>query len=236
VTVNGDPRQLVRALLGDVEMDARLLGQALTHRSVGSLNNERLEFLGDALLGLVIAEALWRHFPTADEGDLSRRRAALVNKESLAAVARGLRLGDYLKLGSGEMRTGGHERDSILADGLEALIGAVYLGRGFATAREMVLRLFADPLAGIAEQPVLKDPKTRLQEWLQSLQRPLPSYEVDEISGAQHAQRFAVRCRLADDPRSTLGRGTSRRRAEQDAAARMLALLTDPDGNAEQRP
>jgi len=224
--VNADPRSLLLALLGDVSLRADLLQQALTHRSAGPVNNERLEFLGDALLGLVIAEALWRRFPAADEGELSRRRASLVNQESLARVARGLHLGDYLRLGSGEARTGGHTRDSILADALEAMIGAVYLDKGFTAARDMLLRVFEQPLANLAEADAVKDPKTRLQEMLQSVRRPLPDYEVVDISGQPHAQRFAVRCTLADEARTTLGQGTSRRRAEQDAAERMLALLT----------
>ncbi|MGB5832498.1 MAG: ribonuclease III [Thiohalocapsa sp.] len=223
--MNGDPHQLMVALLGDDLLRKDLFEQALTHRSVGPVNNERLEFLGDAMLGLVIAEALWQRFPSADEGELSRRRASLVNRENLARVARGLRLGDYLKLGSGELRTGGYTRDSILADALEALIGAVYVDKGFSTARDMLLRLFAESLARVAEQQSLKDPKTQLQELLQSARRPLPEYEVVEISGQQHAQRFAVRCRLTDADRAAVGDGTSRRRAEQEAAEQMLALL-----------
>jgi ribonuclease-3 len=179
---------------------------------------------------LVIAEVLWQRFPAADEGELSRRRASLVNKESLAQVARGLRLGDYLRLGSGEVRTGGHTRDSILADALEAVIGAVYVDKGFVVARDMLLRLFAARLASVAERKALKDPKTRLQETLQSMHRPLPEYEVADVSGQQHAQRFAVRCRLTDEERATRGEGTSRRRAEQDAAEQMLAQLTDQLG------
>ncbi len=228
--MNGDPRQLKSALLGDADVSADLLDQALTHRSAGPINNERLEFLGDALLGLVIAEVLWQRFPAADEGELSRRRASLVNKESLAQVARGLRLGDYLRLGSGEVRTGGHTRDSILADALEAVIGAVYVDKGFMVARDMLLRLFDARLASVAERKALKDPKTRLQETLQSMHRPLPEYEVADVSGQQHAQRFAVRCRLTDEERATRGEGTSRRRAEQDAAVQMLALLTGQAG------
>jgi len=224
--MNGDPRQLKSLLLGDADVRTDLLDQALTHRSAGPVNNERLEFLGDALLGLVIAEILWQRFPAADEGELSRRRASLVNKESLAQVARGLHLGDYLRLGSGEVRTGGHTRDSILADALEAVIGAVYVDKGFTVARDMLLRLFDARLTSVAERKALKDPKTRLQETLQSMHRPLPDYEVADVSGQQHAQRFVVRCALTDEDRATRGEGTSRRRAEQDAAGQMLALLT----------
>lgn len=229
--MNGDRRRLVSALLGDEPMREDLLEQSLTHRSAGRVNNERLEFLGDALLGVVIAEVLWQRFPDADEGELSRRRASLVNKESLARVARGLHLGDYLKLGSGELRTGGHTRDSILADALEAVIGAVYVDKGFADARDMLLRLFTEPLATVARQQALKDPKTQLQEKLQSMHRPLPEYEVIDISGQQHAQLFAVRCQLMHEGCATQGEGSSRRRAEQDAAAQMLAQLPGLHGD-----
>ena len=230
--MSADPRRLTAALLGhESTLRPDLLTQALTHRSAGPMNNERLEFLGDALLGLVIAETLWERFPDADEGDLSRRRASLVNQESLAGLARGLGLGDYLTLGSGELRSGGFARDSILADALEAVIGAVYLDKGFDGAREMVLRLFAAPLAGLASRQAAKDPKTRLQELLQAERRPLPSYEVIDISGRQHAQHFVVRCRLEDATHAVEGEGSSRRRAEQAAAERMLGLLTQGRGS-----
>lgn len=225
--MNADPRQLTATLLDNAPLREDLLDQALTHRSAGPVNNERLEFLGDAMLGLVIAEVLWQRFPDADEGELSRRRASLVKKESLARVARELRLGDYLQLGSGEVRTGGHTRDSILADALEAVIGAVYVDKGFAEARGMLLRLFSKPLDKVAGQQALKDPKTQLQEMLQSMRRPLPEYEVVDVSGEQHAQRFAVCCRLRHEERTTRGAGSSRRRAEQDAAERMLAELSN---------
>ncbi|WP_295886405.1 ribonuclease III [uncultured Thiohalocapsa sp.] len=230
--MTADPAPLVRALLGDdAALRADLLTLALTHRSAGRANNERLEFLGDAALGLVMAEALWARLPQADEGALSRRRAALVNKDSLASLARELRLGDYLHLGPGELRTGGHARDSILADALEAVIGAVYVDRGFAQVRDMLLRLFAGRLDRVAGEDAVKDPKTRLQEWLQARRRPVPEYSVDEICGAPHAQDFAVTCRLADTAEAMQGHGSSRRRAEQQAAERMLARLQgDADG------
>ncbi|MFE8033185.1 ribonuclease III [Thiohalocapsa marina] len=220
---------MLAQLLGDDADPAQvpLLRQALTHRSAGPRNNERLEFVGDALLGLVIADALWQRFPDADEGELSRRRAALVNKESLAGLARGLRLGDYLCLGPGETRTGGHARDSILADALEAVIGAVYQAQGFAVARDMVLRVFAQSLARIGQQDAVKDPKTRLQEILQARRRQLPDYALADVGGKQHAQRFAVHCRLPDLGLISQGEGTSRRRAEQDAAEQMLKLLQE---------
>jgi ribonuclease-3 len=225
--VSADPSRLATRLLGHPPARPALIEQALTHRSAGPLNNERLEFLGDALLGLIIAEALLERFPRASEGELSRRRATLVNKEALAGVARGLRLGDYLRLGSGELRTGGHARDSILADAFEALLGAIYLDQDFATARQVVLSVFDEPLSDGANRDAGKDPKTRLQEWLQARQLGLPDYEVIDIHGEQHAQRFSVRCRLAGDSREAVGDGSSRRRAEQQAAETMLALLME---------
>jgi ribonuclease-3 len=199
--------------------------QALTHRSAGACNNERLEFLGDALLGFVIAEALWQRFPDADEGRLSRARATLVRQESLAEQARALDLGDYLRMGSGEVRTGGHTRDSILSDAFEALLGAYYLDQGFAAAQALILRLFADGLHRVAVSAPVKDPKTRLQEALQAEQRLLPEYAVTEVSGQPHQQQFVVRCLLPDIGLESQGIGRSRRRAEQQAAATMLEQL-----------
>lgn len=202
-----------------------ILAQALTHRSAGGDHNERLELLGDALLGFVVAEALYRRFPEADEGQLSRMRATLVNRESLARIARERRLGDYLRLGAGELRTGGHARDSILADALEAVLAAVYLDQGLETARTVIHALYQEALD--QPQPVgsSKDPKTRLQELLQAQHRPLPEYQVLAVKGNQHDQTFRVACTLTDHPESTEGAGTSRRRAEQAAAQRMLLQL-----------
>jgi ribonuclease-3 len=211
--------------LGTAGLGEDLLRQALTHRSAGAGNNERLEFLGDALLGFVIAQALWDRFPAADEGQLSRMRATLVKQDSLAGLARGLSLGDYLRLGAGELRTGGHARDSILADALEALLAAVYLDQGFEAARGLILGIFGAALDGLSSGAWGKDPKTRLQELLQSRRRPLPEYEVTDIAGTQHAQVFRVRCVLTDDGTVALGDGTSRRRAEQQAAETLLRLL-----------
>lgn len=211
--------------LGYEFCDAGLLRQALTHRSAGSHHNERLEFLGDALLDLVIAEALFLAHPQATEGDLSRLRATLVRQDSLARVAQGLGLGSYLDLGEGELRSGGASRDSILADALEALFAAVHLDGGFAVARGLILELFAEPLARTSVQGWGKDPKTRLQEQLQSVRRQLPEYRVVDISGSPHEQSFRVTCLLDDTGQATEGTGTSRRRAEQDAAARMIDLL-----------
>lgn len=222
-----DPLRLFTALTGCPPRAPALVEQALTHRSAGRVNNERLEYLGDALLGFVIAEALIERFPEASEGDLTRRRATLVNREALAGLARGLALGDYLRLDPAASRSGGHARDSVLADALEALIGAIYLDQGFASAKAAILRLFADPLAAIGDHEARKDPKTRLQEWLQARRRPLPDYEVIGVSGEQHAQRFTVRCRLPDDGREVLGDGSSRRRGEQQAAETMITTLAE---------
>jgi ribonuclease-3 len=222
--VNADPRRLAQAL-GHRFAREELLIQALTHRSVGASNNERLEFLGDALIGFIIAEALWERFPKADEGTLSRMRASLVKRESLARLARDLKLGDALRLGAGELRTGGHARDSILADALEAVLGAVYLDAGFERTRTVVLELFAARLEQTDAERAGKDPKTRLQEWLQSYKRPLPEYLVLSIDGDQHDQTFIVSCQLQDADVTTRGTGTSRRRAEQAAAESMLERI-----------
>jgi len=220
-----DPRRLLCALDLPPFAQPTLLDEALTHSSAGTPNYERLEFLGDAMLGLVVAEALWRRCPDAPEGDLSRRRAALVKRESLASLARRLELGEYVRLGPGELRTGGHARDSTLADAFEALIGAVYVDQGFVAARDLILRLFDGRIAQVAARSAAKDPKTRLQELLQARRLDLPEYEVIEVSGEQHAQRFIVRCRLPGLGHETRADGTSRRRAEQQAAELMLGEL-----------
>lgn len=222
--MNADPARLARQLGHEFARSDRLT-QALTHRSAGAANNERLEFLGDALIGFVIADALQERFPGADEGTLSRMRAALVKSESLAGLARELRLGDYLRLGSGELRTGGHGRESILADAMEAVFGAVYLDGGFDAARRVVLDRFGPALELTGQSGAGKDPKTRLQEFLQAHQRPLPEYDIVTIDGDAHDQTFTVTCRLADSDFSSRGLGTSRRRAEQAAAAAMLERL-----------
>lgn len=230
--MTADPARLVASLTGTQPGSLALIEQALTHRSAGPINNERLEFLGDALLGFVIAEVLLQRFPDASEGDLTRRRATLVNREALARIARTLELGDYLRLDAGALRTGGHARDSVLSDGLEALIGAVYLDQGFGCAKRTILNVFAEALADVASRDARKDPKTRLQEWLQARRRGLPEYEVTAITGEQHEQRFQVRCRLPDDERICVGDGSSRRRAEQQSAETMLSLLTEQGGAA----
>ena len=221
-----DLHRLARSL-GRPDLGADVLGQALTHRSLGGRNNERLEFLGDALLGFVIAQVLWERFPQADEHLLTRMRASLVREQTLATLARGLALGDYLRMGAGELRSGGHAKDSILADALEAVLAAVYLDLGMEAARAVVLRIFHEPLAEIRLDEVTKDPKTLLQELLQARHRPLPEYAITEIGGTQHSQIFRVSCRLPDDGTGVEGDGSSRRRAEQQAAGKLLHLLED---------
>jgi len=211
---------------GHVFADGSLLVQALSHRSAGSPHNERLEFLGDALLNLIIAEQLYARWPKADEGAMTRARAELVRESTLAAVARKLDLGSRLNLGPGEMKTGGHRRDSILADALEAVIAALYLDGGFEACRSTVLPLFEPLLAALPPlHQVGKDAKTRLQEWLQARQRPLPVYVLLEESGDEHDKRFRVGCTLSDLNIATEGDGTSRRTAEQAAAEAALQRI-----------
>jgi ribonuclease-3 len=195
-----------------------LLTEALTHRSAAPVNNERLEFLGDGILNFVIAARLFKQYPEMQEGDLSRLRASLVNKDSLADIAKLLELGEYIKLGSGELKSGGRRRDSILADAVEAILGAVYLDGGFDTCRSLVLRLYAEKLHNIPDIQTLKDPKTRLQELLQSRRYPLPEYTVLDVSGKAHKQMFRVECRIRELECITTAEGRSRRKAEQAAA------------------
>lgn len=205
--------------------DAGLLKQALTHRSAGAPHNERLEFLGDALVGLIVAEALYARWPKADEGVLTRARSELVRESSLAAIARSMDLGGTLILGPGEMKSGGHRRDSILSDALEALVGAIYLDAGYDACRNAVLPWFTQAIDELAAGKVEKDAKTRLQEWLQARQRPLPLYESVSESGDDHAKVFRVRCRLTDAELTAEGEGGSRRVAEQAAAEGVLQAL-----------
>lgn len=209
--------------------DPALLSQALTHRSAGAPHNERLEFLGDALVGLIVAEALYARWPKADEGALTRARAELVRESALAQIARELDLGPRLTLGPGEMKSGGHRRDSILSDALEALVAAIYLDAGFEACRAVVLPWFERSIADLPVGKVGKDPKTRLQEWLQARQRPLPAYELLSESGDEHAKQFRMRCRLADPALATEGEGGSRRAAEQQAAEAALVMIGAPD-------
>ncbi|WP_083251528.1 ribonuclease III [Acidihalobacter yilgarnensis] len=205
--------------------------QALTHRSVGGTNYERLEFLGDALLGLIVAEWLYTTLPKASEGELSRVRASLVKRETLAEIARERALGDQLYLGQGELKSGGFRRDSILADVVEALIGAHYLVLGFSATQDFVRMLFGARFERLPSAESLKDPKTRLQERLQSSGLPLPVYVIVEATGEPHQQTFRVRCSLSGDKLAAEAVGGSRRKAEQASAEAMLSLLNEREGS-----
>ena len=204
--------------------DPVLREQALSHRSTGAHNNERLEFLGDGIVNMLVAELLYEQFPKADEGELTRRRSHLVSEPALAEIARSLELGDQLHLGAGELKSGGFRRDSILADAVEALIAAVYIDGGWDACRRVVRALFAQRLtsAGAGRD---KDAKTRLQELLQARGYPLPVYSLRASSGADHAKIFDVDCDIDALQIRTVGRGSSRRAAEQSAAAAALDQL-----------
>lgn len=202
-----------------------LLQQAVTHRSFGSPHNERLEFLGDSIVNCVTAIALFERFGELREGDMSRLRANLVRQEALYRLADGLKLGDYLRLGEGEMKSGGHRRPSILADALEAIFAAVFLDAGFEGAKAVIDRLYAASLAGLDPARALKDPKTALQEWLQGRRMPLPRYSLADTRGEAHQQEFEVECEIAGLGLKTRGVGVSRRAAEQQSAQRALELL-----------
>ena len=217
--------------LGYSFTDQDLMILALTHRSFAGRNNERLEFLGDAILNFVAGEVLFERFPQAREGQLSRLRARLVKGETLAVLARGFELGEYLRLGSGELKSGGFRRESILADALEALIGAIYLDAGMEAARERVLDWLTGELDGLTLVDTNKDPKTRLQEFLQSRACELPRYEVVDVQGEPHCRTFMVECQVALLNEKTLGQGGSRRIAEQVAAAAALIALGVENGN-----
>ncbi|MGH8441871.1 MAG: ribonuclease III [Nevskiaceae bacterium] len=205
--------------------DPQLLARALTHRSAAAPHNERLEFLGDGLINFVVAEALYRARPQAEEGDLSRLRASLVCEESLARLAAELELGELLTLGGGALKSGGFRRAPILADTLEAVLGAVFLDGGFDAGRAAVEHILAAPLAQLPDAASLKDAKTRLQEFLQGAGRPLPLYELLSSEGPEHRPSFTVSCRLADGDEQTQGQAASRRSAEQLAAEQMLHSL-----------
>lgn len=217
--------QSVAQGLGHVFAEPGLLRNALTHRSFGTPNNERLEFLGDGILDFVIAEALYQRFPDAPEGDLSRLRANLVRQDALHGLAVTLKLGEKLRLGEGELKSGGAQRPSILADALEALFGAVYLDAGFDAAKATILKLYQPLLVKTQPGVVQKDAKTRLQEWLQGRKKPLPRYILLETTGAAHEQCFAVACELSTLSVRTVGHGASRRIAEQVAAEQALKEL-----------
>jgi ribonuclease-3 len=205
--------------------DIHLLQQALTHRSAGGTNNERLEYLGDSILGFVVADALYHQFPEASEGQLSRLRASLVKRDTLAKIAREFDLGAFLNLGPGELRSGGHARSSILADGVEAVFAAIYLDGGYPAARQVILSIFASRIEALNLDDHQKDPKTRLQELLQARRLGLPSYEVIDITGDPHQQTFRVLCKVEELESEMVGSGSSRRKAEQDAADRLLSTL-----------
>ena len=224
--MSGRPEELAKKL-GLSLNDPELFKRALTHRSADSKNNERLEFLGDAVLGFVIAECLYEKFADADEGVLSRLRAILVNQTSLAMLARQMNLGDYLILGSGELKSGGYRRDSILSDAVEAIMGAVLRDQGMGFARNWILELFADSIKKLSMDNWKKDPKTRLQELMQGRGLELPIYLLLSQEGQPHDQYFQVECRIQLMSLNAQGEGTSRKKAEQQAAENMLAKLEE---------
>lgn len=203
----------------------KLLERALTHRSRSHDNYERLEFLGDSVLGFVVAEILYHRFPDSPEGKLSRMRSFVVRKETLARIARAMALQDLLKLGEGELKSGGFNRDSILSDSLEAIIGAVYLDQGLDAAKTFIHRYFEEVLGSLTVDTVYKDSKSRLQEYLQQKGEPVPTYEIVSVSGEPHDQTFEVACRVSVSPEPYKGVGSSRRSAEQRAAKQALESL-----------
>ncbi len=215
--MNGDLSRLSRHLGYEFKAPA-LLRQALTHRSYGTPHNERLEFLGDSVLSLVISTRLYHDFPKLTEGELSRVRAHLVKEPTLAEIAQGLQLGDYLFLGEGELKSGGFRRPSILADALEAIVGAVYLDGGFFEAQRILDGLYAPVIAKLEPKKLSKDPKTQLQEYLQGRKLRLPKYTIVATEGEAHEQHFKVQCAIAELDIQVTGEGASRRKAEQEAA------------------
>ncbi|MCE0493417.1 ribonuclease III [Vibrio salinus] len=206
---------------------SELLDLALTHRSANSQHNERLEFLGDSILSFVIADDLYHRFPKVNEGDMSRMRATLVRGNTLAELGREFGLGDYLKLGPGELKSGGFRRDSILADAVEAIIGAIYLDSDIESVRGIILGWYKTRLDSIQPGISQKDPKTRLQEFLQGRRKPLPVYSVANIKGEAHNQEFTVSCEVSGIGKPVIGKGTSRRKAEQAAAEQALEQLAN---------
>jgi len=202
--------------------DKSLLEKALTHRSIGANNNERLEFLGDAILGFVIAAELYRYFPGAKEGELSRYRASLVKGDTLAILATELELGEFLRLGPGELKSGGFRRDSILANAFEAIIGALYLDGGLKVAEKFIFEIYKERITAISVRSSYKDPKTRLQEFLQARGLNLPQYSVLDVVGQSHQQLFNVECKVSLLTGAVVGQGSNRRKAEQDAADKVL--------------
>ncbi|MFL6616984.1 MAG: ribonuclease III [Povalibacter sp.] len=227
-----NPQAWLRDALGYECRDTVLLESALTHRSAGGAHNERLEFLGDAILNCVVAAMVFREFANANEGDLSRFRASLVSGEALAVIAAEIDLGHQVRLGSGELKSGGFRRKSILADALEALLGAIYLDGGFDAVSGVIERLFIPRLEGLPSAAELKDPKTRLQEAVQAKGLPLPAYVVDSVTGEAHSQMFQVSCSVEALGLKATGAGPSRRRAEQVAAQEILMRLPKNSGRS----
>lgn len=211
--------------IGYVFSNKAILKLALTHRSSAYPNNERLEFLGDALVNFIIAEALYQQFPRAEEGELSRFRATLINRDTLGNLARAFEIGRYLILGPGELKSGGSKRASILTCAMEAIIGAIYSDGGFEATRTTVLRWYDPLLRSLTTVKNHKDPKTVLQEYLQKMHLSLPIYEVESMSGEAHQQTFSVSCEVRELSLKVTGQGTSRRRAEQTAASNMLEMI-----------
>lgn len=211
--------------LGYQFKEQSLLMRALTHRSAKGLHNERLEFLGDSILGFIIAQALFDKFPKENEGDLTRMRSSLVKGVTLAELGRNFELGEHLILGPGELKSGGHRRESILEDAVEAIIGAVYLDSDIKTCKALVLKWYEQKIAQIKPGQAQKDPKTRLQEYLQGRRIALPIYEVIETTGQSHNQEFTVRCTTSEIDKEVITKGTSRRKAEQAAAQKVLELI-----------
>jgi ribonuclease-3 len=225
--VNKAQTELCRRLNYEFQ-DPALLERALTHRSKSEANYERLEFLGDSVLNLVISTELYDRYPDLSEGELTRLRASLVRQQTLAEQARALDLGGCLALGGGELKSGGYDRDSILADSLEALFGAIYKDRGIGQVTRVIHHLYRASLERLNPQVIPKDPKTELQEVLQKQSLPVPTYNLLEISGEPHAQHFVIEARIPGLEAPVRGEGSNRRNAEQEAAAKALALLTRP--------
>lgn len=221
------PIEKLERKIGYTFNQSDLIHLALTHRSAHGKHNERLEFLGDSILSFVIADDLYHRFPKVNEGDMSRMRATLVRGNTLAELGREFELGDYLKLGPGELKSGGFRRDSILADAVEAIIGAIYLDSDIEVTRRIVLSWYQTRLDSIQPGVSQKDPKTRLQEFLQGRRKPLPVYTVTNIKGEAHNQEFTVSCEVAGIGKPVIGKGTSRRKAEQAAAELALEQLTN---------
>ncbi len=206
-----------------------MLEQALTHRSIGNNNNERLEYLGDAILGFVIADIIYQQFPTASEGELTRLRASLVKGEKLAEISREIQLSNQIKLGTGELKSGGWRRDSILANTLEALIGAVYLDSGIERCREFILNLYKTHLDNVNPADIKKDAKTQLQEYLQSRTQSVPEYKVISETGSSHEPEFTVSCKIDLFDEAVIATGKSKRKAEQAVAKQVIIMLESRD-------